>query len=91
MLWSLILCMLWDLHLTASVMVLLLGSFVAYRYVSFKGIVEDQISFYWYNVSHFHFFFLSNLTRLMGLFLRFGFQLPIVFPNIGECLARLNV
>ncbi|EMD36321.1 hypothetical protein CERSUDRAFT_65984 [Gelatoporia subvermispora B] len=49
-LWSLILASIWDLSIDAQIVSHGLSIFVSYRFMTYKGIHEDQISFYWYNV-----------------------------------------
>lgn len=49
MAWSVILSLFWQLDLATSVAFAVMGSFTGYRFTKRTKVVEDQISFYWYN------------------------------------------
>ncbi|KAI0074085.1 hypothetical protein K474DRAFT_1717481 [Panus rudis PR-1116 ss-1] len=51
-LWSICLPMIWQLDLITTLMFSLLGVFVGYRFMARTKVPDDQISFYWYNVSN---------------------------------------
>lgn len=49
--WSMALAWTWGLDGFTSAAFVLLAVFVGYRFMAFKETRDDQISFYWYNVS----------------------------------------
>ncbi|EMD36300.1 hypothetical protein CERSUDRAFT_52075, partial [Gelatoporia subvermispora B] len=49
--WSLILAFIWGLEMNAQLVFHGLSMFVSYRFFMYRTLAEDQISFYWYNVS----------------------------------------
>lgn len=51
MAWSMILSHLWDLDSTTATAICVLGIYVGLRFCIKEGRKNDQISFYWYNVS----------------------------------------
>ena len=68
--WSVLLPFFWKLDWVVSSIFAALGLFVGIRFASRKArVVEDQISFYWYNVSHVYkcHFSRANLVILLNL------------------------
>lgn len=51
LIWSLGLAALWQLQWDALLIFLAPAVFTAYRFLILKTVPEDQVSFYWYNVS----------------------------------------
>ncbi|OCH86989.1 hypothetical protein OBBRIDRAFT_837729 [Obba rivulosa] len=50
LLWSIVLTYVWDLEQSVQVVLFVLSFFISYRFVTFKDVAADQVSFYWYNV-----------------------------------------
>ncbi|KIJ40020.1 hypothetical protein M422DRAFT_60625 [Sphaerobolus stellatus SS14] len=49
--WSFLLTWIWELDGPLSCLFCALSAYVAYRFLRFQTVREDQISYYWYNVS----------------------------------------
>ena len=49
--WSISLAFIWRLDMLTSVAYLLLALFVGTRYILYRTVADDQVSFYWYNAS----------------------------------------
>jgi len=66
-LWSLAVSYLWGLDSILTTIVCGLGLYVGLRFMTMKNMIEDQHSFYWYNV------WLTTVNCLPGIY-RFGMQ-----------------
>lgn len=49
--WSIILSVVWELNLLYAVCFIALGVLIGGRYLKYEGMHQDQVSYYWYNVS----------------------------------------
>lgn len=59
--WSLIVALVWCLPPLMTAILTSLSLFVGYRFLTLRTIEDDQVSFYWYNVSS---PYVTNIARL---------------------------